>query len=223
MEAMNRTFRGATNKGLLILFGSDYQKWSYYNAFLKMVTPKSVSDSLFTAIQANPKWKVDPHWVIWDTCGGIGTDSIQLARHFRNKIVSTEINADTFAYLVNNINQFDFGKQITYLNADCLKVKIEKPPDVVYFDPPWGASYSSDEPFDLNQCPLASNGEPSTMKFIEKWLLLAKMLIIKSPIKSDTVEKFCEDDERLLIHIYKFPSRKLKFILLRKITPSNNE
>lgn len=198
------------NKGLLNLFGPSGASYQYPNdQFLKLVTPFNVSNALFEYL-THLKF-IDPDVLIWDTCSGIGVDTLQLARFFPNKILATEICPETHKCLSHNTKQF---KRINHQLTSCFNIEQTAKNGVsaqmlIYFDPPWGSSYSSKEEFDFKKCPLDKS--KTAIDFIDQWVGEHKM-IIKSPIKSSTVE------DHLRTHsvkhtILEFPNKRLKFIL----------
>ena len=99
--------------------------------------------------------------VVWDMFAGIGTDSIRLAR-VSGKVIATELNKDTYQCLINNINGLNGlnALNIDTCNTDATEIftALNCIPDVIYFDPPWGDTFKSGQPFTFADVTL-SNGK----------------------------------------------------------------
>ena len=107
--------------GLKILFGEDSNKWSYDDDNLFLITPfyisKKIAELANSIFNNNNYLSFDKDHslnkddlLIWDMFSGIGTDSLQLAEYF--KIITTELNTNTYQLLVKNIYSFNKENQI---------------------------------------------------------------------------------------------------------------
>lgn len=153
--------------------------------------------------------------VVWDMFAGIGTDSIRLAR-VSGKVIATELNKDTYICLINNINAASSSSPLNPLtlnidtrNTDATQMCTDLNPDVIYFDPPWGDTFKSGQPFTFGEVTL-SNGKVVMDVYDDlRKNYKEAYLIVKAPY---TCEMEIPDSE--LLSILSFNRQKLKYYLI---------
>ncbi len=152
--------------------------------------------------------------VVWDMFAGVGTDSLRLAS-VSGKVIATEINSDTYQCLLKNIHANEECDNIDPMNSDATELlgqpgtALNCVPDVIYFDPPWGETFKSGQPFSFSDVTL-SNGKVvmDVYDTIRKNYKEA-YLIVKAPY---TCEMEIPDNE--LLCILSFNRQKLKYYLI---------
>ena len=149
--------------------------------------------------------------VVWDMFAGIGTDSIRLARH-SGRVIATEINKETFQCLKKNVEASGLTN-LQAFNRDCCSDKgVTGPqPDVIYFDPPWGDTFQSGQPFSFSDVKLTNGWTVIDLLKHIRTLYKESYLIIKSPYICD-VEKFIAEES--ILSILTFSRQKLKYIIV---------
>lgn len=218
--------------GLKILFGPKYRLWTFDETKLPYVThyiqSKQMSKMAHFLYSQVYKLKVDdPSLLVWDMFGGIGTDAIHLSEYFN--VVVTEMNENVFQIMNKNITAFHLTN-VNLIRANCLIGLKKIKSDIIYYDPPWGDSWSKSKnyknknKFDFNQVyidyPLCPNDPiPELTKKIST-VDLAKYLyqnvtpnmIIKSPFNSDTFDNAFNNK---IHHIQSYPNKNIKFLYLK--------
>jgi predicted RNA methylase len=214
-------------QGLKILFGDDWHKWTYLQNQLSYVTPCTISmkvAQLAHHYYGNTKSRVS---AIWDMFGGIGMDSIHLSKFFKSVVV-TEIDPEVFLVLQQNImhicDPLTEQTKFILLNEDALpKIRDKKFMEnlrVVFFDPPWGNSFKAGEPFDFAKIAITTttvNGKPyeqNIMSLLDKLYNVIPNIIVKSPILSDSFEKWAIKKGAVILQMCEFPNQKLKYLFL---------
>jgi predicted RNA methylase len=150
--------------------------------------------------------------VVWDMFAGIGTDSIRLARH-AGKVIATEINKETFNCLKKNTETSGL-KNLQIVNRDCCEYKQDQnqSPDVIYFDPPWGDTFQSGQPFSFSDVSLTNGCNVIDLLKNVQARYSEAYLLIKAPYMCD-IEKFIAEESVLAIS--SFSRQKLKYVLCR--------
>lgn len=191
------------------LFGTDLSKWHYDDAYLYYVTPVQIRQ-IMTRLTAEHYGRPS---CIWDMFCGIGCDTISMQTHLGSKLISTELNSETFGHLLENIKEFGASESITPINCDCSRF-VPTPlqvPDLVYFDPPWGSDFESGKEFDFGKVHL-SNGK-NVIELLREILDKYKNVVVKAPYDCVTFEL---EFDKHITKIMAFPKPKLKFLFLRK-------
>lgn len=204
-------------RGLIMLFGEEeYTDWKFPDGFLPMVTPKIISQSLWTWLE---HWlRKNDHTEIreWiDLFGGIGTDSVHFLRHFTEVESATicEINSDTHECLTSNLMLLATRMRTCKVNplcTDCIlwwnEYGNEHGMDkgahegrLIYFDPPWldytkSGSYEFPERF---------------VTLLRSCLAHSQWVMVKSPLNSTSF-----DSCGLIHHTVTFRFKNLKFLLM---------
>ena len=96
--------------------------------------------------------------------------------------------------------------------------KFMKAINLVYFDPPWGASFKTGEPFNFNNSIItdSSGNEQNVITLLNKLHDKVKNIIIKSPILSTSFEEWALQKNIQIVQICEFPIHKLKYIFISK-------
>jgi len=188
---------------LYYLFGPEYQTWkcsddSYYS----FITPMIIIDKIIELSKEHFLGLDDK--VIWDMFAGIGCDGLRFAKH-TGKVIMTEVRPDTYQDLKQNTVASGLSNVEIY-NRDCCTTDI--PCNIIYFDPPWGDSFQSGEPFCFDNV-LLPNGKP--ILELAKELAKHHCLIIKSPISSDSFEDLFPTQ---VTEVFTFTQQKLKFLFV---------
>ena len=185
---------------LQYLFGAGYRKWTCSTGgYYAFITPDLIMRKICDLADEHFHGLKDK--VIWDMFSGIGTDGIRLAER-AGKVICTEINYSTYADLQKNSKDID---NVETYNADCCKFSTKC--DIVYFDPPWGNTYRSGEPFDFNKIRLGA----VTVAELAKQVYGGDGMIIKSPVTCNTFEELFTDQ---VIYTFTFTQQKLKFLFV---------
>jgi predicted RNA methylase len=185
---------------LKYLFGEE--PLTYPNeTYLNYVTPTSVAKEVFRV--AHDFMNLESK-VVWDMFAGIGTDSLELAK-VSGKVVSTEINPDTFKCLKKNTSGVE---SIECYQRDAVNNWVAS--DAVFFDPPWGRNYNKHKPFDF----LGQRVGSFSIRELIKLLHRKHDIIIKAPINCD-MEGIFEDAE--IEHVMKFTQQRVQFYLVRSL------
>jgi len=193
---------------LYYLLGSNYDTWQCrQHDYSSFITPKIIIDKIIELAKEHFLGLSDK--VIWDMFAGIGCDGIRMAKH-AGKVICTEIRQDTYEDLVQNVRNLNVHNVDTY-NGDCCDSKLQSDLmyNIVYFDPPWGESFRSGEPFDFANVALA-DGTP--VLELAKTMAEHHYMIIKSPISSDSFGQIFGDR---VMEIFTFTQQKLKFMIVR--------
>ena len=143
---------------------------------------------------------------------GIGCDTISMQRQIGSKLISTELNGETFANLLENVKEFTIT-DVTPINCDCSTM-VPSEPDLVYFDPPWGSGFESGKEFDFSTVYL-SNGK-NVIGLLHEILDRYKNVVVKAPFDCVTFEL---EFDKHIIRVYALPKPKLKFLFLKKNEP----
>jgi hypothetical protein len=147
---------------------------------------------------------------IWDMFGGIGGDTIPLSEYFDTFV--TEINPTTFEFLSENCGKFHGPYQIVKECSDCVKfLDTDMPIDInmVFFDPPWGESFRTNEIFDFRDVIL--DNDMNVVELLKKVLDKYEYVIIKSPLTCDTFDEILAEHKP---EIFRFKKHKLKFLFV---------
>lgn len=200
----------AQQSKLYYLLGKDFALWQCsHSDYYSFITPQIIINKIIELSIEHFQGLSDK--VIWDMFAGIGCDGLRFARH-SGKVICTEINPDTYADLEHNVAAHDI-ENIKIYNKDCCSKKLQKSLmyNIVYFDPPWGDSFQSGEPFDFTDVKLA-DGTP----ILDLALKTSQQhhLIIKSPISSDSFEQLFGDR---VTEVFTFTQQKLKFMFVKAI------
>jgi 16S rRNA G966 N2-methylase RsmD len=91
--------------------------------------------------------------------------------------------------------------------------------DLIYFDPPWGNSFKTGEPFNFEAITLTTylNGRPveqNIIALLDSLFNYVDKIIIKSPILSDSFERWALKRNATILQICEFPTHKLKYIFI---------
>jgi tRNA G37 N-methylase Trm5 len=148
--------------------------------------------------------------VVWDMFAGIGTDSIRLAS-VAGKVISTELNPETYACLVKNIKAADVPAIIECHNADATEIKFKSEPDVIYFDPPWGDDFKSGQPFSFETVHLSNGKNVMDVYRSLRENYKEAYFIVKAPYMCDMESDIPEHE---LLCILSFRRQKLKYYLI---------
>ena len=215
-------------QGLQILFGEECAKWSYMQSQLSYVTPFHISVKM-SQLANHYYGKNSKVKKVWDMFGGLGMDAINLAKYFKS-IVVTEIDPKVFQCLQQNIQNLtlpvDNDKsdvEIEAYNQDAIAKFRERNfihgIDLVYFDPPWGNSFKTGEPFDFDNITIVTNlngklVEQNIIDLLDKISNKVANIIIKSPVLSDSFERWAARKQVSILQICEFPTHKLKYLFL---------
>jgi len=210
--------------GLKVLFGKEYNKWSWKNKQLSYTTPVYISKKIAELVKRvygsdinNTKEQNTEKIKVWDMFAGLGVDLIQLGLA-GFEAHGTELSDEIYTLLLKNINSFNLESEVFTYHTDCLEKiaedrnsRIVGDKDIVYFDPPWGDTFNSSKIFDFSHVKL-DNGIYIIDLLREIYFNYTKNIVIKSPLKCNTFEKldFIEI-ERIII----FRKHHLKFILVK--------
>jgi len=232
-------------QGLQILFGDDWKRWSYLQSQLSYVTPCHISIKISEL--ANHYYGKDSKCV-WDMFGGLGMDAINLSNFFKMVIVTEidhkvfqclQNNIQNVLFSpVDKLKDKDKDKKdnddkddkdkrknnvsIEAYNQDAIQKlndkKFMKVINLVYFDPPWGTSFKTGEPFNFNNSIItdSSGNEQSVITLLNKLHDKVKNIIIKSPILSTSFEEWALQKNIQIVQICEFPIHKLKYIFISK-------
>ena len=189
-------------------------KWNFKTNFLSYVTPVYISNKI--ANYANRYYNMKKGQFLWDMFGGIGVDTVAFHNYFH--VLTTEIDYDTFDNLVSNIKKHHtYQHKVLYFHMDNNKMfdKILSKHytfdvNIVYFDPPWGSNFQSNNIFDFKNVYL-NNKQNVMFLFFKIYNNLTKNIIIKCPYKCFTFENLFELTQNDILH---FPQYKLKFIFI---------
>ena len=187
------------------LFGPEYYLWHYTKSYLSFVTPYIVSKKIVEL--ADKQWTLSDQ-VIFDMFAGIGTDTVSLSAYTKN-IVCTEIIPERFKMLKHNIKQASCDCTIEIHNQDCCDKIDNNEISLVFFDPPWGQTFTSDKEFSFADLKLDNNIK--ILNLAQTMLNRYGKMIIKSPIKCDSFDKLFKDN---IVASYSFPKQRLKFLFL---------
>ncbi|MEX0598923.1 MAG: hypothetical protein WD512_20735, partial [Candidatus Paceibacterota bacterium] len=85
--------------------------------------------------------------------------------------------------------------------------------------PPWGNSFKTGEPFNFEDITLTTylNGRPveqNIIALLDNLFNHVKKIIIKSPILSDSFERWALKRNATILQICEFPTHKLKYIFI---------
>jgi predicted RNA methylase len=186
---------------LQYLFGFGFRKWHCTSGnYYAYVTPHLIISKISDLADEHFHGLGDK--VIWDMFAGIGTDGIRLAQR-AGKVICTEINPTTYIDLQKNSVDID---NVESYNVDCCKFTTKC--DIIYFDPPWGDTYRSGEPFNFNDIRLSTG---TTVAELAKSAYNGIGMIIKSPITCNTFEELFADET---IYTFTFTQQKLKFLFI---------
>ena len=198
---------------LCYIYGPHYTQWSYDPDYIIYPTPWIISNQV--ARSADERFKLS-NKVVWDMFAGIGTDALKFGER-TGKVICIEIDDDTFHHLQVNVAQFNNKGNMSLLHEDCLNFleknqNLSSVVDIIYFDPPWGPSFKTGQPFDFTDVTL-QNG----MNITDLALRVQQSchMIIKSPILSSTFDQLFAKD---IVRIYSFTQQKLKFLIVSKKT-----
>jgi len=205
------------------LLGSEHELTLSYpsQTYLDYITPAELFNIVIK--HANIHMGGLSNKVVWDMFAGIGTDSIRLAR-VSGKVIATELNKDTYQCLINNINAASNPStlnpstlnpstlnplNIDTRNTDATHMCTALNPDVIYFDPPWGDTFKSGQPFTFAEVTL-SNGKVVMDVYDDlRKNYKEAYLLVKAPY---TCEMDIPDSE--LLCILSFNRQKLKYYLI---------
>ena len=196
------------NNGLVLLFGEDHREWKFTRDILPMITPSYISQTI--AKLASEKYQnIDG---VWDMFGGIGGDAVPLSAYFDAFV--TELNPTTYEFLSDNCSKFHGSHQIFIECVDCVEYLDKEPPlkvDMIYFDPPWGESFRTNETFDFHDV-ILENGM-NVVELLKKVMAKYDCMIIKSPLTCETFDEILADYKP---EIFRFKKHKLKFLFIQK-------
>lgn len=208
-------------QGLQILFGDDWHKWHYLQNQLSYVTPMHISAKI-AQLAFHYYGKKTKEQVVWDMFGGLGMDAVNFSYYF--KVIVTEIDPQVFSTLQINITTLctNENKKIETLNVDALHQMNKtflKTVNLIYFDPPWGNSFKTGEPFDFSKIAITTmiNDQPveqNIMELLDKLYSKVQNIIIKSPILSDSFDNWATKKGISILQICEFPTHKLKYLFL---------
>lgn len=117
----------------------------------------------------------------------------------------------------------EIESSIQAFNQDAiLKMKEKhflKGIDLIYFDPPWGNSFKTGEPFDFEKATISTimsgkHVEQNILDLLDKIYDKVPNIVVKSPILSDSFEKWAARKKANVLQICEFPTHKLKYIYL---------
>jgi hypothetical protein len=122
---------------------------------------------------------------ITDATACIGGNSISFAYNF-DKVISIELNKDTYDYLENNVKLFNFNN-ITLINGNCVNIVPSiNNHDCIFIDPPWGGkNYKSQDNMRIS---LGVNSlEQICLNFLDPNIMVCvpKILVLKLPNNYD--------------------------------------
>lgn len=250
-------------QGLQILFGENWEKWTYMQTHLSYVTPWHISVKMSQLV--NHYYGKNGIKTVWDMFAGLGMDAINLSRFF-SSIIVTEIDPKVFMCMQKNLETLPDiipSTDIKLKHAEDLSIEaynedaivkfrdknFMKNINLVYFDPPWGNSFRTGEPFDFDDITITTTDElkesleksprsPKTSDASEAseayeppeayeaqieinvMDLLTSLydkvgnVVIKSPILSDSFERWAKRREVPILQICEFPAHKLKYLFL---------
>lgn len=195
---------------LYYLLGPGYERWRCHDIeYYAFITPKIIINKIIELSKEHFQGLSDK--VIWDMFAGIGCDGLRLAK-YAGKVICTELREQTFQDLEQNIQQMDVCNVEAY-NTDCCSM-ITSPKimcNIVYFDPPWGDTFQSGQPFDFKDVIL---DDGTAVLDLASSVSESHHMIIKAPISSDSFEDLF--GERVS-EVFTFTQQKLKFLIVKAI------
>jgi 16S rRNA G966 N2-methylase RsmD len=169
----------------------DYTKLLYDTEGLYSITNPIEAEEISKSIISNFN---NPDLInIFDGTGGLGGNTINFSKNFKNVTVC-EINNERYSMLVNNINQYNL-KNVKTLNNDSVNYLFDNYNnyDVYFFDPPWGGpSYKKHKNLNLK---LGTKSLLDIAKFLKN-KTENKLLVYKIP-KNYDLNEFFEFDYKL--------------------------
>lgn len=189
------------------LLGPDYENWTCHGPdYHNFITPRIIINKVIELSKEHFQGLSDK--VIWDMFAGIGCDGLRFAKH-SGKVICTELAVDTFSDLQSNIKYMDVCNVEAY-NIDCSKAS-DINCNIIYFDPPWGDTFHSGQPFDFSEVKL-DDGTP--VLDLAHRVSQDHHLIIKAPISSDSFELLFDNR---VDKILTFTQQKLKFLFVHPV------
>lgn len=196
---------------LKYLLGPSYSVWSFPNArYICFITPVMVMTQVIKTY-LNTRLSTG-RLSVWDVFAGIGTDAIAFSKFgVFNKIIATEVLAETFSHMQRNITAFRTGSVQAH-NADATVFEIPDV-DVIYFDPPWGETFKSGQEFSFDEVTLPNGVR--VMDLLERFKGTGKAMIIKAPLLCKSFE--AAFPQVRITHVLTFSQQKLKFIFIKPV------
>jgi hypothetical protein len=193
------------------LLGADYMQWQCSDpTYHSFITPKIIINKIIELSKEHFHGLSDK--VIWDMFAGIGCDAIRLSRH-AGKVIATELKEKTFRDLARNAQSGNIelpGSCIEIYHADCCQMASGGPDcNIVYFDPPWGSTFKSGEPFDFKDV-ILDDGTP--VLDLADSVSENHSMIIKAPFNCNSFEDLFQDR---VTEIFTFTKQKLKFLIVK--------
>lgn len=207
----------AQQSKLCYLLGHNYGLWTCHDPdYYSFITPKIIIDKIIELADEHFNGLRDK--VVLDMFAGIGCDGIRFAKH-AGKVICTEINPDTFKDLEQNVKTMNMYNVETH-NIDCCDYLDSGTSrfNIVYFDPPWGDTFRSGEPFDFRNIYVKKTDQRSlpamSVLHLAQKVSMNHHLIIKAPISSDSFERLFGDR---VSEIFTFTQQKLKFLIVKAV------
>ena len=191
---------------LVYLLGTNHQDWSYETDYVMFITPEIIANQIVHLADEHFGGLIDK--VVWDMFAGIGTDAIRLAK-ISGKIICTELNTNTYLNMLKNIETQNVSN-IDVINGDCTDHIGKIHANIIYFDPPWGDTFRSGEPFDFRDVIIGGRNVVDLALEMQKH----GALIIKAPYACDSFEEVFNKDD--ILSIFTFSQQKLKYLFVKK-------
>lgn len=199
----------SNNVGLRILFGEDYQRWSWVHEQLPYTTPAYIAEKVADLACDFYSNKSNQEPVIWDMFAGLGSDTIYFAKK-DFFVYATEISPTIYDLLEKNIEEFQLKDRILPFQSDCVAKLSTISADLVYFDPPWGESFNPEEEFDFTDVKL-NNGTGVVDLLKRVHTEKTQNIVIKAPLKCNTFEEL---DFLSVKRTYIFRKHHVKFLFV---------
>jgi len=170
------------NLGLKILFGSEYQKWSWVPSQLPYTTPAYIAEKIANLAQSY----YGNELIIWDMFAGLGSDTYHFVKSGGFIVYATELSPLIYELLLKNLTAMQVMDKVHTYEGDCSQFIEKIQADIIYFDPPWGESFNSETDFDFHQVTL-SNGK-NVIDLLREICEKKCHVIIKAPLLCSTFD-----------------------------------
>lgn len=145
---------------------------------------------------------------ITDATGNVGSDTINLAIHFKH-VNSIELSNEQYPVLKHNVSTYKL-KNVNVINGDSLVVLPTLTQDVIYIDAPWGGiDYKDAKTLGLYL------GTKELAQIYREYNQYCKLLIFKVPKNYDFNEFIrLSQVHKFILHTYINYSNEVKFYFI---------
>lgn len=150
----------------------------------------------------------DTDITVTDATGNVGSDTINLALHFKN-VNSIEMSIDQYPVLKHNIDTYKL-KNINAIHGDSLLVLPTLKQDIIYIDAPWGGvDYKNAATMNLYL------GNKELAQIYSEYNQYCKMMIFKVP-KNYDFNNFIQESgiHKFICHTYINYNNEVKFYFI---------